>query len=145
MRIDSYFPKRRARIEIIPLIDIVFFLLATFVMVSLSMVRNQGIGVNLPTSTTSVAQDHKASFVVTVTEEGALFLEKESVSLEELSSKLASLKTSDSDIKIFINGDDRAYFGAAIKVLDAIRTTGITKIAIQTKPLSREIEDLSKK
>jgi biopolymer transport protein ExbD len=51
--------KRRAHIEIIPLIYIMFFLLATFVMVSLSMIRNQGINVNLPVAATSAPQDRK--------------------------------------------------------------------------------------
>ena len=48
---------KRARIEIIPLIDIIFFLLATFVMVSLSMVKNKGVPVVLPTASTATAQD----------------------------------------------------------------------------------------
>ena len=57
MRIPSPTVARRARIEIIPLIDIMFFLLATFVMVSLSMVKNQGIPIRLPVATTSAPQD----------------------------------------------------------------------------------------
>ena len=53
MRIPAPAGRKKARIEIIPLIDVVFFLLATFVMVSLSMVKNEGISVNLPTAATS--------------------------------------------------------------------------------------------
>jgi len=57
MRIPSV--RRRARIEIIPLIDIIFFLLATFVMVSTSMIKNLGITVQLPVASTSAPQDRK--------------------------------------------------------------------------------------
>ena len=56
MKITSPVSRKKARIEIIPLIDIMFFLLATFVMVSMSMVKNQGIAVNLPKASTSAAQ-----------------------------------------------------------------------------------------
>lgn len=57
MKIPLPTTRRKARIEIIPLIDVVFFLLATFVMVSLSMIKNQGIRVNLPSAVTGTPQE----------------------------------------------------------------------------------------
>ncbi len=59
MNIPSPRPQKRARIEIIPLIDVIFFLLATFMMVSLSMVKNKGISVNLPVAAASQPQNAK--------------------------------------------------------------------------------------
>ena len=56
MRLASPVPKKHARIEIIPLIDIMFFLLASFMMVSLSQVHMKGIKVNLPTGSSSICQ-----------------------------------------------------------------------------------------
>src|SRR3989344_5382330 len=126
--------RKRARIEIIPLIDIIFFLLATFVMVSLSMVRNQGISVNLPAAATSKAQEPKAPAVtLTVSDRGDVYLDKESVTFEAMSARLKQMKAQDPDLKVFINGDEKAYFGKAIAVLDEVRRLGIAKVSIRTK------------
>lgn len=132
MRISTPYQRKRARIEIVPLIDIVFFLLATFVMVSLSMVKNSGIPVNLPVAATSTAQERKIFTTLTVTEEGYLYLDKEKISIEELPARLKKLKETDPELKIFIHGDQKASFGSAIRVLDEVRKQGISKVAIQT-------------
>lgn len=130
--------KRRARIEIIPLIDVVFFLLATFVMVSMSMVKNQGVLVRLPAAQTAAAEDRKSSVTVSFTENGELYLNKENMSLEGLESRLRQMKSEDAGLKVFINGDEGANFGQAVQVLDRVRQLGITKVAIQTKGKSHE-------
>jgi biopolymer transport protein ExbD len=134
MEIPSPRANKRARIEIIPLIDIIFFLLATFIMVSLSMVKNRGIPVNLPVSATSVPQERKDFVSVTVTERGEIFWNKESTTLGELPARLQKLKTMMPDPKIFLNGDAKAELGNAVAVLDEIRLAGISKVAIETKP-----------
>ncbi len=133
MRLHQGFVRRRARIEIIPLIDIIFFLLATFVMVSLSMIKNQGISVRLPKAVTAAASDRKASTVVTIKENGTFYLNKEKLSSQELMRRLTNLKNADSNQKVFINGDELAYFGDVVTVLDQIRKAGIDKIGIQTQ------------
>ena len=126
--------KRRARIEIIPLIDIVFFLLATFVMVSLSMVKNQGVSVNLPAAASGTSQEHAGATTISVNADGVFYFNKEAVDDAQLDAALRELQTRDSDPRIFINGDERAPFGKAIAVLDRVRKLGITKVAIQTQP-----------
>jgi biopolymer transport protein ExbD len=136
MRIPSPTQRRRARIEIIPLIDIIFFLLATFVMVSLSMVKNQGIPVNLPTVATGTPMERKDQVTISINESGQIFLNKEEVSLDQLVTQLADMKKSQPDIKVFINGDEKAFFGKAISILDEVRKLGITKVAVQTKKLT---------
>jgi biopolymer transport protein ExbD len=132
VHIASPRPKRRARIEIIPLIDIMFFLLATFLMVSLSMIRNQGINVNLPVASTSAPQDRKDFVSITVTERGEFYWNKEPVKLATIVSNLRQLKQSKPDPKVFINGDARAHFEDIVSVLDEARKIGITKVAIET-------------
>ena len=134
MRIPLPVAKRKARIEIIPLIDIVFFLLATFVMVSLSMVKNQGLPVNLPKAASSAASEGRDSAVVVgVTKTGDFFVNKDTMSFEQLSSRLSALKAKDSDLKVLVQGDESASFGDAIRVLDESRRLGITKVTIQTR------------
>lgn len=124
---------RRARIEIIPLIDIMFFLLATFVMVSLSMVKNQGIPVKLPSAATALPQDRKDAATISVSAAGQVYLDKEELSLEALSARLATLRDANAELRIFINGDEDARLGLAIEVLDTTRKLGITKVAFETK------------
>ncbi len=133
MNIPSPRANKRARIEIIPLIDIVFFLLATFVMVSLSMVKNQGISVNLPVASTSASQERKDYTTISVNEKGDYFFNKEPITMEQLPARLATLKNTDPDPRVFINGDQKAEFGKAIAVLDEVRKLGISKVAIETK------------
>jgi biopolymer transport protein ExbD len=139
MKIPLPFVKRRARIEIIPLIDIIFFLLATFVMVSLSMVKNQGIAINLPKASTSAAQDISHIVTVTITENSDIYIDKDKYSsVEEASAQLKARKAADPEIKVLINGDDNASFGRAIAVLDEARKLGILKVSIRTKRASNK-------
>src|SRR5476651_2383461 len=112
--------RRKARIEIIPLIDIIFFLFATFVMVSLSMIKNKGIPVNLPVAATGSPQTQENSAVITVAAAGNLYFNKEAVNLGQLDGVLQSFLAANPDPTIFIAGDTQAEFGSAIAVLDRI-------------------------
>jgi biopolymer transport protein ExbD len=134
MKIPSPRSGRRARIEIIPLIDIIFFLLATFVMVSLSMIKNRAIPVNLPSTATGGAQERGDSATITVTEKGEIYFNKQLVDPAQLDANLQALLASSAEAKVFISGDARAEFGQAIEVLDQVRRHGIVKIAIETQP-----------
>jgi biopolymer transport protein ExbD len=133
MIIPSPRAAKKPRIEIIPLIDIIFFLLATFVMVSLSMIKNQGINVNLPIAATSTPQDRQEYSAISVTAAGEYFFNKESVTLEQLVERLKAVKAADADPRVFINGDEKAELGKAIAVLDEVRRLGISKVAIETR------------
>ncbi|HTE06384.1 MAG TPA: biopolymer transporter ExbD [Planctomycetota bacterium] len=127
---------RRARIEIIPLIDIIFFLLATFVMVSLSMTKNQGMQVVLPSASTAAslgsAQELDKSVTLTVNAKGEVFYNKDKITLAQLPVKLATLKSSSRDPKVILNGDAGADFKYVAAVLDEARKSGITKIGLNT-------------
>ena len=130
--------QKRARIEIIPLIDIMFFLLATFVMVSLSMVKNLGIPVRLPTATTGQPQERKDAATISVSANGEVFYDKEAITLEVLRERLGEQKAAVPDFKIFINGDEDARLGLAIEVLDVARNVGISKVAFETRPKPKQ-------
>lgn len=134
VQIPSPQARKHARIEIIPLIDIVFFLLATFVMVSLAMVKNKGIPVNLPVAASGAPQERKDYTSITITERGEVYLDKQVVTLEALDAALKDLLAANPDPRVFINGDTKAAFGQAVEVLDHVRRAGISKIAIETRP-----------
>lgn len=125
---------KRPRIEIVPLIDIIFFLLATFVMVSMSMIKNHGIPVRLPAAATGEAQEREAAATITIAETGQIYLDKEEMALEPLLLRLRELRTARGDaFRVFLNGDENARLGLAIEVLDGARHLGITKIAFETR------------
>ena len=134
MDIPSPRSTRRARIEIIPLIDIIFFLLATFVMVSLSMVKSKGLPVNLPDAASGETQNRDEFTSITVTAENALLFNKKPVAAADLAAALQKLKAENADPKIFINGDEDSRLGMTIFVLDEARKCGITKVSFETKP-----------
>ncbi len=134
MRIPMPNVRKRARIEIIPLIDIIFFLLATFVMVSLSMVKLEGIKVNLPVATTSVPQESPDVVTVSISQQGMFYFNDEEMGLDVLILRLRDLKDKNPDVAVLINGDQKAFFGDAIGLLDEIRRMGLHKVTIQTKP-----------
>ena len=134
MDIPSPRSARRARIEIIPLIDIIFFLLATFVMVSLSMVKSKGVPVNLPAAASGEAQNRDEFTSITVTADNALLFNKEPISAADLPAALQKLKAESAEPKVFINGDEDSRLGMTILVLDETRKSGITKVSFETKP-----------
>ena len=134
MNIPSIRPHKRARIEIIPLIDIMFFLLATFVMVSLSMVKNRGIAVVLPAASTGAAQEHKDHVTVSIAETGQLYLDKRELTQVQLTAELRGMHEANAELRVFIHGDENARLGLAITLLDEVRKLGITHVAFETRP-----------
>lgn len=133
MKLHSQQAGRRARIEIIPLIDIVFFLLATFVMVSMSMVKNQGIAVRLPTAGSSESLPRESAVTVSVDQNGDLFLNKVAITLPDLVTELQRRKDQFPELRVFINADGNARFQGVVSILDETRQLGITRVAIETE------------
>lgn len=125
--------KKKARIEIIPMIDTMFFLLVFFMIATLSMTIQHGMPVTLPTaeSSTDKVPDQIS---LTLTREGALYYNKERIELSELKIRLASLRQADPDPSLVINADEQVPHGQVIKVMDIIRLAGIPNMAIATKP-----------
>ena len=127
---------RRARIEIIPLIDIIFFLLATFIMVSLSMTKNQGVQVALPAAGSAASlgdqREMDKALTLSVTEKGDVFFNKEKITLAQLPLKLQTFKSTTTDPKVIINSDAGSDFKYVVGVLDEVRKMGIAKVGINT-------------
>jgi biopolymer transport protein ExbD len=125
---------KRARIEIIPLIDIIFFLLATFIMVSLSMTKNQGMQVALPTAASAASLGDQTDETVTlsVNDKGEVFYNKDKITLAQLPMRLQTLKSTVQDPKVILNSDSGADFKHVVAVLDEVRKIGIGKVGINT-------------
>jgi biopolymer transport protein ExbD len=126
--------RKRARIEIIPLIDVIFFLLATFVLFTLSLNKSNGVsGINLPPSETGEPRDPSGTVTISVTDAGTIAWNKDYISLAEFIDRLRAYKAADPEGRILINGDEEALFNAALYVFDEARKAGFQKIFIETK------------
>jgi biopolymer transport protein ExbD len=122
-----YFEIRKARIEIVPMIDIMFFLLVFFVMITLRMIPATGIASQLPHSGTA-EQMPRPSVVVTLRQDGSVVVDDKPSSLEELTKRLAAgdvAKTS-----VTIAGAASASVQQLMGVIDACRTAGVTQIGL---------------
>jgi biopolymer transport protein ExbD len=138
MRMRSPIPKKHARIEIIPLIDIMFFLLASFMMVSLSQTHMKGIAVNLPSANSPPQPpDTKKDYVsVRVTEGGLVYFDNEPVLSQDVKGRLFALQKANPQIKVSLSAETNALHGDVITLLDNVRDVGIQKIGYQIKAAS---------
>jgi biopolymer transport protein ExbD len=133
----SPIPKKHARIEIIPLIDIMFFLLASFMMVSLSQTHMKGIAVNLPSANSPPPDPNKKDFVsIRVTQGNLIYFDNVPVSGDDVLDRLYKLHEANKDIKVSLSAETLALHGDVIGLLDKIRLAEITKIGYQIKPAS---------
>ncbi len=126
--------RKKARIEIIPLIDVIFFLLATFVLFTLSLNRIQSVDVNLPVATPPNPNQPKGDepVIIQVSAEGSLFWNREPIEMADLPARIATYKAQNQDPKIMLAGDEKARFGATVAVLDKIREANIEKFSVET-------------
>ncbi len=132
MKIPSPILKHRSRIVIIPLIDIMFFLLASFMMVSLEMSKTENIRVNLPPASQS-KQDYRPDMVnIAVDKSGAVWLEKKEISLADLGLSLSNRFRADINLPVYISGDRDTLHGDMVKVYETVRAAGIQKVAFMT-------------
>lgn len=125
--------KKKARIEIIPLIDVIFFLLATFVLFVLSLNKLQSLPVQLPVGVPSKNTTPPKMVTLQISDTGTLYWNREPITMSELSPRLASYQQANrEDTRILITTDDKALFGQAVAVLDQIRLLNIEQVSIDT-------------
>ena len=138
MKIGSPFPHKKARIEIIPLIDIMFFLLASFMLASLSMIRLQSIKMDLPTATVA-KRDFKPDIVnIAVDKLGNISIDKRQMNLVEVGSYLSNSLAKNTNVPVYISGDKDATHGTVIGVLDLVRRQGIQKVSFAIAPQAQK-------
>jgi biopolymer transport protein ExbD len=133
MHFTSPVSKHKARIEIIPLIDIMFFLLASFMMVSLSQVHMKGIKLTLPSGKTGETQAKAAYISVSVDEGGRWFFDKEEMAPDAMQVKLKQVHADDPEAKVFVRGDASTPHINVTRLLEQLRAAGFYKIAFEIK------------
>jgi biopolymer transport protein ExbD len=132
MRLASPIPHKRARIEIIPLIDIMFFLLASFMMVSLSQTHMKGIKVALPSAQPPPTQV-KDYVSIRIGAGNAVSFDGQYVTDDQILPRLFQLHAANPNIKISISAEGMARHGDVITVLDKVRRVGIQKVGYQIR------------
>ncbi|MGO8929957.1 MAG: ExbD/TolR family protein [Limisphaerales bacterium] len=129
MKLGSPVRRKHCRIEIIPLIDIMFFLLASFMMVSLSLDQTQNIKVNLPFASQARHDFQPGMLSIAVDKAGAVWLQKRQISLPELSLVVSNRFRGDTNLPVYISGDRDTLHGAMADVYEVVRSAGVQKVA----------------
>jgi biopolymer transport protein ExbD len=133
MKIRSPIPRRRTRLEIIPLIDIMFFLLASFMMVSLQMQKVRTLKASLPTATLATSTTKPDTINVTVDRDGQFAVDKQTVSPPEFFMLLTNRYRLNTNIPAYITGTRDAKYGSIIYALDFVKRAGIQRVAVAVK------------
>jgi len=129
--------RRRPRIELVPMIDTIFFILVFFVVASVSMVHQRGFRVALPTAS-AAERPRQDRLEVTIRADGALYLDKESVEREELATRLRALLSDSPGLLVVVNADRKAEHGRVVEVMDTARRAGAQHLTIGVRPGEEE-------
>lgn len=125
------------RIEIVPLIDIMFFLLASFMLVSLSMMQMHRVKVKLPQASTATQENKQPSLHIAVDANGAMTLEKQATTLTEIK-KLLDGMSDKTQAKVLIATDQETRQKHLITLLDLLKANGIEQIGFEVAPMDRK-------
>jgi biopolymer transport protein ExbD len=128
MKLRKSRERRKGRIEIIPMIDVMFFLLVTFMLASLSMQNLHSLRVNLPKGHATPTQT-KSTVTLTVTKENRIYLDKTPVTLETLESALRPM-LKDADTSVILAADSAAPHGITVQAMLKAREAGVQKFQI---------------
>lgn len=128
-------PRKRSRIEIIPMIDVMMFLLVFFVLISTNVIPAQGLKTRLPVSSQSRDDRPPTRVVVTITREGALQIDGADVAdPESLEARLRARRTEAGDrLVVVVNGDQDVPLQRLVSVMDRIKASGIESMMLATK------------
>ena len=119
--------------EIIPLIDIMFFLLASFMMVSLQMQKVRTLKASLPTATLATSTAKPDMVTITVDHNGQVAVDNKQISFPELQSLLTNRYNLNTNLPVYITGTRDATHGSVMYVLDFVKRAGIQRVAVAVK------------
>ncbi|MFT4175143.1 MAG: biopolymer transporter ExbD [Luteolibacter sp.] len=121
-----------ARVEVVPLIDIMFFLLASFMMVSLSMTQLNRVPINIPEASTGVAETKTPPYQIAVDADGIVTWDAQVITLSEITTRLQK-EASPDETRVLISADAEARHKNVLGVLNAVRAAGIKMVSFESK------------
>ncbi|CQR71761.1 Biopolymer transport protein ExbD [Sporomusa ovata DSM 2662] len=132
-------PLKKARIEIIPMIDTMFFLLVFFMLASLTMTNQFSLPVNLPHAA-GIQDKQQQVITLTLTKDGNIFYDKEQIATPaDAVLRLVHQSKSDKQTSVIINADRSVEHGRVVELMEAIRQSGLNRIAIAVSPSGQEV------
>ena len=136
MKIRTPVPEKKSRLEIIPLIDIMFFLLASFMMVSLQMQIVRTLKADLPTATLATSTQKPDIVNLNVNKDGDVSVDDKAMAFPELYSMLTNRYSLNTNLPVYLTGADDATHGSMMFVLDFVKHAGIRNVAIAVNATS---------
>ena len=118
-------------INILPMIDVIFSILAFFIISSLFLTRSQGLPVDLPSAQTAEPKQ-SVQLNITIERDGKMFLDRQPIELHNLKAALTEKIKPDSESVVIINADAKVKHGTVVKVMDRLRQVPGAKMAIAT-------------
>lgn len=130
MRLSEDTDGQRLGVNILPMIDVIFAILAFFVLSTLYLTRAEGLPVNLPQAVTATPQN-QVSLTLTITPEGDLFLDEDAIALENLAAAVRTT-ASEQPLLVTIRADETTRHGSVIAAMDQLRQVDNVRIGIAT-------------
>ena len=116
-------------INLLPMIDVIFSILAFFIISTLFLTRSQGLPVDLPSAQTA-EPEQSVQLNITIEPDGKMFLDKQPIELDNLKSALTEKVNPNSESVVIINADEKVEHGTVVKVMDRLRQVPGAKMAI---------------
>lgn len=132
MKVNLPSTHKKSRIEMLPLIDVVFLLLVVFIYTMLSMAVHRGLNINLPKSVSSEIEK-QLILSITIDEEGSIYIDKQKVDIDQLTESLLSMTEDKKNPGVLLFADKGIPYQALFKVLDRIRAAGLNRISLQAE------------
>lgn len=136
MKLRNLRLERQPKLMIIPMIDIIFFLLVYFMMSTLYMVEQRTLPVNLPQAA-AAQSDLQKNVAITVARDGMLYIEQESIPPELFKARIKAQLARQADTAFVLRADKQAEYGRVVAVLDELKALGIKKVAVATEQAQR--------
>lgn len=132
MKLESMNVEKKPKIMIIPMIDIIFFLLVFFMMSMLSMVVQKSINLNLPQTATAKVNVEE-TLPISITSDGTIYVEKEKISRNDFYRRMEIEKNRNPNLAVVLRADSKSEHGDFVFVLDQLKSVGISKVGIATE------------
>jgi biopolymer transport protein ExbD len=132
MKLRNLRIERQPKFMIIPMIDIIFFLLVFFMMSSLSMIQQATLPVALPQST-AAQKDSNKHIAVTITDNGSIFLDQEELSADLMDKRIRRALADKPDATFVLRAHKEIPYGTVIAVMDALKKAGARHVSVATE------------
>ena len=125
---------RPARVELLPLIDVLFLLLAVFLLSIARMVRSYALPVSLPQAATGLQESLPTVLLLSVQADGHYALGGETATLAAIRHTVADRVADDPQLQVLVHGDEAASYGSVAALLDAVREVGGARVLLVARP-----------